>query len=503
MEEEVRSDASSPEAVEVARLKPTTTKAGRVTKQPKLYEPDFIPTDRGRVARTLFPPEYDARHPARSSREAPETAQATKSTTPNARDIVTLLTALNDTINKQHQTIQAQNDTINSLRVEMNSTVTSLKASVDDTMVVLRSDLATANKLVATVNGKLDNAERERDELKEKVDKLATTINTMGSDILLTKAALTSLSASSTAVFTDPANAASPPISYASALARSINPSSSATQPKATSSSTGLASTTPPGITIDTSRMRDKNESIFSNTNETERKIQEAITAQSATKDVKIKGIQVRDRNIRVLTGAERDAALLRVNDGWVNRLFEGARSRGEDWYPVKIDDAVRTAVVKEDGFSVRDDFAQSFCEVNGFTGIKKAYWLSKGNKRTGSMVVHLPSAEEANRAINERMVKIGGQIAFVSEYHKMARPTRCYNCNQYGHVRARCSNPTLCGKCSGGHNSDDCIGTEKRCPACNGPHTVMDPGCPVYLREKANLSRANASGGLSIHSHA
>lgn len=165
-------------------------------------------------------------------------------------------------------------------------------------------------------------------------------------------------------------------------------------------------------------------------------------------------------QNIRVLTPTEREAALLRTNDKWVNEIFEGARTRGEDWHPIKIDDVVKAVVVGEDGHTFKNGFAQMFCAENGVAGVMKSFWLSKGDNRTCSMAVFLASATEANRLLENRLVKIGGQIAFVSEYQKMPRPTRCYNCNRYGHYQARCVHNTTCGKCAGDHRSDTCTAT-------------------------------------------
>lgn len=98
----------------------------------------------------------------------------------------------------------------------------------------------------------------------------------------------------------------------------------------------------------------------------------------------------------------------------------------------------VKAAVVKEDRHTVKEAFAKGFYAENGVTGVMKAFWLSKSNKPTGSIAVFLASAEEVHRMIQHRLVKIGGQVAFASKFHKLARPTRCYNCNQYGHHQSR-----------------------------------------------------------------
>lgn len=240
---------------------------------------------------------------------------------------------------------------------------------------------------------------------------------------------------------------------------------------------------------MDTRQVRDK--SKITDAAEIEAKIRSAIQATERIADTAITGIQVRGHHVRVLTRTEQEAALLRTHDQWVNHAFEGARTRGEDWHPVKIDDVVKSAVVQENGHTIRDDFAESFCAANGLTGVKKAFWLSKGDRMAGSMVVYLASATEAQAILEQRTVKIGGQIAFTKEFHKMPRPIRCYNCNQYEHYQYRCKHPTTCGKCAQNHRTDSCTSGEKKCPACGDAHAVTDRGCPVYKRERSRLQQS------------
>ncbi|KAH6704098.1 hypothetical protein BKA61DRAFT_617851, partial [Leptodontidium sp. MPI-SDFR-AT-0119] len=231
-----------------------------------------------------------------------------------------------------------------------------------------------------------------------------------------------------------------PPQTYASVLTKSTNASSSISQHAAGAapSHTRSRGSILPGMTIDTRRMKDKTVITVDNISDTEKRIKALIHATNALKDVQVVGIQVRGQNVRVLTSTEKEAALLRANDKWVNQVFEGARTRGEDWHPVKIDDVVKASVVNDDGYTIKESFAERFCMENGATAVMKAFWLSKGNKRTGSMAVFLASEEEAQRMISNRLVKVGGQIAFAGEFQRVARPARCYNCNQYGHYQSR-----------------------------------------------------------------
>ncbi|KAG7284824.1 hypothetical protein NEMBOFW57_009439 [Staphylotrichum longicolle] len=121
-------------------------------------------------------------------------------------------------------------------------------------------------------------------------------------------------------------------------------------------------------------RAKDQSKAALDNVSEIEQRIKLAIQTVEALEEVEITGIQVRGRNVRVLTPTEREAALLRTNDKWVNEIFEGARTRGEDWHPIKIDNVVKAVVVGEDGHTIKNSFAQMFYAENGVAGVIKSF---------------------------------------------------------------------------------------------------------------------------------
>lgn len=155
--------------------------------------------------------------------------------------------------------------------------------------------------------------------------------------------------------------------------------------------------------------MKDKSNIALNNIPDTKKHLKAVIQAVDTLKEIKITGMQVRGHNVRVLTLTDKEAALLQTYDGWVNQVFKGARTRGEDWHLVKVDDVVKAAVVKEDGCTIQDSFSKKFCAENGVTGVMKTFWMSKGSKLRGSMVVFLASVEEARRMIEHQLVKIRG----------------------------------------------------------------------------------------------
>jgi hypothetical protein len=84
---------------------------------------------------------------------------------------------------------------------------------------------------------------------------------------------------------------------------------------------------------------------------------------------------------------------------------------------PVKIDDVIKAVVVNDNSYSIKESFAERFCAENRVIAVIKGFWLSKRNKHTGLIAVFLASAEEVYRIISNRLVKIGGQIAFAGEF--------------------------------------------------------------------------------------
>ena len=357
-------------------------------------------------------------------------------------------------------------------------------------------ELRTNNRQLKTNNDQLQKEMAElRTFTKDLMEEL-TSIKTQLSDVTQQLSSVTKTASSLSQLATmvqncTPSSASSPgnasSRTYASVLANSVDPSSSASQHHALSDASQSRNPVP-GVTVDTRRARDKSKIV--DATEMEGHIREKIQEIPEVADIAVTGIQIRGHHVRVLTRTEEDAALLRTHDQWVNQAFEGARTRGEDWHAVKLDDVVKVVVLQEDGRTVREEFAGSFCAANGLTGVKKAFWLSKGDRVAGLMVVYLASATEAQAILKQRTVKIEGQIAFTKEFHKLPRPVRCYNCNQYGHYQSRCSQATTCGQCAQNHRTDSCTTGEKKCAACGEAHAVIDRGCPVYKRERTRLQQ-------------
>lgn len=68
-------------------------------------------------------------------------------------------------------------------------------------------------------------------------------------------------------------------------------------------------------------------------------------------------------------------------------------------------------------------------------------------------------------------------------------RPMLCFNCFEYGHTKARCTNATSCSNCSQTHDtpSETCTLTPF-CKNCKQNHQPSSKSCPVYKMEDSIL---------------
>ena len=76
----------------------------------------------------------------------------------------------------------------------------------------------------------------------------------------------------------------------------------------------------------------------------------------------------------------------------------------------------------------------------------------------------------------------------------------RCNNCQQFGHFKDSCQNETVCGHCSGPHQSEGCSLKEskdfsklkctncKDAPGCGNGHSAFWYNCPAYKEAQKKL---------------
>jgi hypothetical protein len=233
-----------------------------------------------------------------------------------------------------------------------------------------------------------------------------------------------------------------------------------------------------------------------------------ALSADPQTVNVEVKGIQWGSMGRLVLIlASEKQRRIVFEHQEWLNKLAPGAKLAGEQWYPIKCDGVRKAAVVKEDGWTLREDIKEMIEQENTHSAdfpicVRKVNWLSKQSDRpAGSLVVYLTSKEAAEELLQRQVIDIGGQATFTKPFIRIPRPDRCYKCCQYGHVQKYCISPAQCGKCAGPHQFKQCTSSTVKCAACQGDHQVTYPKCPEYTRQLEKMqSRLTRSPPSSVN---
>lgn len=124
-----------------------------------------------------------------------------------------------------------------------------------------------------------------------------------------------------------------------------------------------------------------------------------------------------------------------------------GVRVLRDQLYPVRVDNANRSAVLDADG-NILPGVAEALGAENE-VNIAKIAWLSRKDaaKAYGSMVVYVTKGSEARRLLDNRYFHLAGESGYTTEFEPRAGPTQCYNCQEIGHKAFSYRKPQTYGR--------------------------------------------------------
>ena len=118
---------------------------------------------------------------------------------------------------------------------------------------------------------------------------------------------------------------------------------------------------------------------------------------------------------------------------------------------------------------------------VDQFTSCKTVKRFIKNGTPLQVVQVSFAALSDFN-AILQDGVFLDSLFLTVDKFVQLKQPTRCFNCNAFGHTASNCKGKTVCGKCADGHKTSECSFTTKKCKNCLGAHASYDRNCPRYL---------------------
>lgn len=233
--------------------------------------------------------------------------------------------------------------------------------------------------------------------------------------------------------------------------------------------------------TVDTSRVEEEDKS----------KAEPAFIRQAIEREMRTRIDQdnwrctavIRDpRNMaRIRVTCRNENELQLVKEAAQKIATPGARVLRDQLYPVKIDNANRTAILDQEG-ALRPEAAEVLGKENE-VHIAKMAWLSRKDtgKAYGSMVVYVTKGSDAVRLIQGQYFHVAGESAYTRIYESRPGTTQCFKCQEIGHKAFSCKKAQTCGKCAQvGHHHSDCGADIAKCIPCGGPHESFSKSCRV-----------------------
>jgi uncharacterized coiled-coil protein SlyX len=247
------------------------------------------------------------------------------------------------------------------------------------------------------------------------------------------------------------------------------------------SNTTPSTFTDTPFCTIDTSRVEEKEKGKVQVAD-----VRKAIEAEVRTRenmgDWRCVAVVKEARNPdRVKVVCRNESEIKLVKDAAQKIAVPGVRVLRDQLYPVRIDNANRTAVLDAEG-NVLPGAMEALGTENDVS-IAKIAWLSRKDtgKAYGSMVVYVTKGSEARRLLDGHYFHLAGESAYTTVFAPREGPTQCYRCQEIGHKAFACKKPQRCGRCAEqGHHHKTCQSAVLKCVLCRGPHESFSKNCRV-----------------------
>ncbi len=146
------------------------------------------------------------------------------------------------------------------------------------------------------------------------------------------------------------------------------------------------------------------------------------------------------------------------------------------------------------------------------FESISQSYldsWGIVDFKSLGSEATNVTKATCKDSLHADKLVQLKGvivdykQISIVKFEPRKTNVIICFNCAEFGHISAACTNKVRCYKCSSTeHSGPNCpsknIQSAIKCPSCQGNHPQTFPRCPTYIA----INAASASSSNPTNSY-
>ena len=155
-----------------------------------------------------------------------------------------------------------------------------------------------------------------------------------------------------------------------------------------------------------------------------------------------------------------------------------------------------RAVIIKKVPLDMTNEMIQS-CLDTQFTDAKATRFMARDSTKLGTVEIVPKCENDVEGALHQGLFTDSIYYKTITFVQNGIQVVRCFKCQKFGHISAKCQSAEKCGHCSENHLSTDCSNNnqESKCANCNLKHPANYIQCDVYIKQ---LQTAMQSRGLN-----
>ena len=160
-----------------------------------------------------------------------------------------------------------------------------------------------------------------------------------------------------------------------------------------------------------------------------------------------------------------------------------------------------RAVIMKKVPLVVTDELIQS-CLDTQFTDAKATRLIKRDSTKVGTVKIVLKSENDLGKALHQGFSIDSIYYKTITFVQNGIQVVRCFKCQKFGHISAKCQSAEECIYCCENHFFTDCPNKiqESKCANCNLKHPANYIQCDVYIKQLQTVIQSRGLGQSTPH---
>ena len=160
-----------------------------------------------------------------------------------------------------------------------------------------------------------------------------------------------------------------------------------------------------------------------------------------------------------------------------------------------------RAVIIKKVPLDMNDEMTQS-CLHTQFKDAKATRFIKRDSTKLGTVKIVLKSENDLGKALHQGLFIDSIYYKTIPFGRNGIQIIRCFNCQKFDHISAKCQSGEKCGHCSENHLFRDCPNKnqESKCANCNLNHPANYIQCDVYIKQLQTVIKSRGLDQSTPH---